>query len=149
KPELKVGISSAPLSLNTAQGGYTPWMAHLTNQTLLTMHSDATVGPGLAASFHYIGTGNRVFEMVMRHDAKFSDGTPVNAKAVKTWLNYVSTAGGSTANEIAIKSIDTPDEWTVRINLAQPNPLMANWLANAWDWWGFVTSPKAIANPKS
>ena len=32
--------------------------------------------PAVATSWHYIGTGNRNFEITLRHNVRFSDGTP-------------------------------------------------------------------------
>lgn len=50
------------------------------------LNPDGTVAPALATSWSYVGTGNETFEFTLRHDARFSDGTPVTASAVKACI---------------------------------------------------------------
>ena len=62
----------------------------------------------------------------LRPNVKFHDGTSLNARAVKAHLEYLldatkATKFGYRSLIETIKSIDTPDETTVRINLSQPD----------------------------
>jgi peptide/nickel transport system substrate-binding protein len=59
---------------------------------------NGTYGPGLAQSFGYVGTGNKTYELKLHPNAKFADGTPVTAHAVKQWLTYYPTAHGGFAS---------------------------------------------------
>jgi peptide/nickel transport system substrate-binding protein len=102
-------------------------------------------GPGLAQTFGYVGTGNKTYELKLRPNLKFSDGTPVTSQAVKDWLTYFPKGGGGYASLLKIASIDTPDSLTVRLNLATPTPLVTSALAQAW---GMIPTPKAVADPK-
>jgi peptide/nickel transport system substrate-binding protein len=121
----------------------------LTNQTLLTLNEDGTVGPGLASSFAYIGTGNKVFQLTLRKDVKFADGTPLDAQAVKTWLDYYAKTPGPFQANLKVGSVDVVSKYQVNINLAEPNPLVP-WVLSTWtQGWGSIASPKAVANPQS
>lgn len=145
---LTVGIPGAPKALDPAKDVYTDadmWR-FLTNETLTVMNPDGSIGPGLATEFHY-SAGNTVFEFTLREDAKFSDGTPLNAEAVKGWFEYFAKAGGPFASELPIKSIETLDEWTVRINLSAAAPTLPL-LLSGFNNHGFVSSvkdPSALA----
>ncbi len=106
--------------------------------------ADGTYVPGLAETFGYVGEGNKTYELTLRDDAKFADGTPVNAEAVKKWFEYYPTAPGTTTGQkIEIASIETPDDLTVRINLKTPSPNITDDLSNGW---GMVVAPSELKN---
>ncbi|MDQ4111251.1 MAG: ABC transporter substrate-binding protein, partial [Actinomycetota bacterium] len=132
-PAIDSGLSGAGFAL------YLPYATLVTKSA-----EDGRLQPGLAESFGYVGEGNKVFELKLRDDAKFADGEPVNAAAVKGWLEYFASAGGTISTFLSLDSIETPDDLTVRINLKTPTPLLANYLAGGW---GMVISPKAVADP--
>src|SRR4051794_23071924 len=54
------------------------------------------LGPGLAESYGYVGTGNKDYQLKLRPNLKFADGSPVNAAAVKSWFTYFPSAPGTT-----------------------------------------------------
>lgn len=113
------------------------------------MTPDGELAPGLATSWQWVGTGFTTFEFVLRQNARFSDGTSVNAQAVKTWLDYAKGQGLSSLL-FPIASVTTTGPWTVQIHLSQPDPSLPFYLtenANA----GQVNSPNAVAasGPKS
>jgi peptide/nickel transport system substrate-binding protein len=143
---LTVGIVEGPLSLNPQVGGAGPYspMYGLAYSTLIDIAPSGSYVPGLAKSWKYVGSGNKTFELTLRQNAKFSDGTPVTASDVKTWLQYASKSA-LVGSLISIKSISTIGQSTVEIHLAQPNPELPQiFTAN----WGMIASPKGIANPK-
>jgi peptide/nickel transport system substrate-binding protein len=145
---LTYGLSQAPDSLNPAKGVYDP-DREISSDPLLRMAKDGTVGPALATKWGYVGKGNKTFELTLRHGVKFSDGTPLDAAAVKSWLEYFEQAKNSYVALMGkIDSIETPDDSTVRINLAQANPIVPQLLTNHFSW-GSVQSPTALKNPKS
>lgn len=144
---LTVGLSAGPVSLDPSKDSFTAQtMRTLTNASITHIRPDGSIGPGLATSFHYVGTGNTEFEFTLRHDARFSDGTPVTAQAVKTWLNYFAQGTGAAAAYMKIASIETIGQWTVLLHLAAPNPLVAHLLDEEYNW-GAVSSPYSVAHP--
>jgi peptide/nickel transport system substrate-binding protein len=144
---LTIGVNSGRVSLNPARGVVLP-LQFLSNAALTHENPDGTLAPALATSWHYVGTGNENFELTLRQDARFSDGTPVTASAVKTWIEYFVKANGPLAAGMSIKSIDAVGQWTVDIHLNTPNPLVPNLLADTTTGgFGLLSSPAAVANP--
>ncbi len=118
---------------------------YLAFEPLIRREADGTFSPGLAEEFGYVGEGNKAYELKLRDGAKFADGTPVDAAAIKKWLEYVPTAPGTTTGgNMDIASIETPDDSTVRINLNTPTPLVADYLCATW---GNPASPNAVDDP--
>lgn len=150
---LNIGLAKGPASFDIALdgGGQQLIMRSLSNEALTHENLNGTFSPGLATSWHYIGSGNEAFEFTLRHDAKFSDGTPVNASAVSKWLKYYQKAGGPFAGLIALKSVQTIGNWTVKLTLSSPNPVLPLLLSGSESNWGLVSGPnslnaKAMAN---
>ncbi|MEN3283867.1 MAG: peptide/nickel transport system substrate-binding protein [Solirubrobacteraceae bacterium] len=153
KRPLTIGLTSGGASLNPAKdgAGMSQVVRALTNAPIIHIAPDGTFkagGPALATSFRYVGQGNKTFEFKLRSDARFSDGTPVTAAAVKKWLTYFPTENGPYAGQFDFSSIDAKDDATVVLHFAKPNPI-APWLLSEVLNWGAVSSPKAVANPKS
>lgn len=146
--ELTVGVTSPPVSLDAAKDAVS-LMRTATDQALIHLNPDGSYSPGLASKWRYVGSGNRSFELTLRPDARFSNGTPVTADAVKRWLTYFPTANGPYVENLGkITSIDVIDRRTVRLNLAAPNPIVPFALSEA-STWGFVACPEAVAKPAS
>jgi peptide/nickel transport system substrate-binding protein len=120
----------------------------LSNDTLTHLNSDGSITGQLASKFHYIGQGNKTFELTLGRNARFSDGTRVNAAAVKKWLEYFASAGGIASDIMGKFTITTPDNWTVRLKLQSPCPIIPEILSQSQGW-GYVSSPAAVANPKA
>jgi peptide/nickel transport system substrate-binding protein len=117
---------------------------------ILHMKPDGSFDAALATKWQFLPTGgapNREFEFTLRRDARFSDGELVNAKAVVGWLDYFSKAQGPYANWLGPDpAFEAADEWTVRVHLKVPTPLLPWYLSDAHNW-GLVASPRAVANP--
>jgi peptide/nickel transport system substrate-binding protein len=148
KPVLTMGLTNYTATLNPAiaGGGDQSMPIDLAYQSLTHLEPNGDIGPGLATSWHYVGTTNTEFTFTLRQDARFSDGTPVTASAVKAWLDYAYfKAKASITGSLALKSIDTVGKWTVDLHLAAPNSLMPYLLSEA-EMFGFIGSPKAIAH---
>jgi peptide/nickel transport system substrate-binding protein len=116
---------------------------------LIHWNRDGSYGQGgLATSWRYIkdpAGPNKGFELTLRRDARFSDGTPVTAQAVKTSLEYFQSAKGPWGSSIGtIRSIETIGKWKVRLHVASPNPILPNALSEGGTW-GFIVNPKAVA----
>jgi peptide/nickel transport system substrate-binding protein len=149
KPILTIGISRQPLSLDPAHDApAVAGLLHLLSNAAIThQEPDGPVTGALATTYHYIGNDNERFVFTLRHDARFSDGSVVNAQAVRTWLGYFLAARGPEVSALGdVSSIDTIGKWTVRLNLGAPNPNLPRVLSQAYDC-GLVASPRAVATP--
>jgi peptide/nickel transport system substrate-binding protein len=148
---LTFGIPSAPATMDAAKDAYTEYslMRYLSNEPLLIVNpGTGAIGPGLATSYSYVGANNMAFQLTLRHDMRFADGTTVTSSAVKAWLEYFVKAGGPQVGQIPIKSIAAPNEWTVRMTFTHPTPGVP-FLLSGIDNYGFVTGPKGLAHPSS
>jgi peptide/nickel transport system substrate-binding protein len=146
KPVLTMGLTNYTSTLNPAiaGGGDQSMPIDLAYESLTHFEPNGAIGPGLATSWHYIGKTNTEFTFTLRHDARFSDGTPVTASAVKAWLDYAYfTVKGSITSSIKLKDITTVGKWTDVLHLAAPNSDMPYMLCEA-EMFGFIGSPKAI-----
>lgn len=148
KPVLTMGLTNYTSTLNPAiaGGGDQSMPIDLAYASLTHLEPNGDIGPGLATSWHYIGTTNTDFSFTLRHNARFSDGTPVTASAVKAWLDYsYFTAKGYITGSLALASVSTVGEWTVELHLSAPNSGVPYLLSEA-EMFGFIGSPKAIAH---
>jgi peptide/nickel transport system substrate-binding protein len=110
---------------------------------------DGSFGPGLAVKWRYLGTSHKVFELTLRHNARFSDGEPVDAAAVVTWLRFYHTSKNTYSELLGSNpQFKAIGKWTVRITMKAPNPTLPLLFSEENVNWGFVASPKAVANPK-
>lgn len=151
KPVLTMGLTNYTATLNPAiaGGGDQSMPIDLAYESLTHLKPDGTIGPGLATSWKYVGTTNTDFEMTLRHDARFSDGTPVTASAVKAWLDYeYYTAKGYYTSAFKLKSVEVAGQWTVDLHLSAPNSGMPYLMSEA-EMFGFIGSPKAIPDAKA
>lgn len=151
KPTLTFGTPDGPESLNPAldvTGTENLWRPLITTPIFLE-NPNGTFGPGLAASWKYVGAGNETFSFTLKHGVRFSDGSIVTAAAVEAWLIYYNAhASASYAAQLPLTSINTVGNWTVVLHVATPNPLIPYYLSNAQER-GYVNGPTALANPAS
>jgi peptide/nickel transport system substrate-binding protein len=155
KPVLTIGISTPFTHLDPAKGGGTgpPPLAF---EPIMYPRPDGSFTPGLATSWRYVpaprgsGLKNKVFEFTLRRNARFSDGAPVTAQAVKTWFEYYLKTSAVAVGFLApVKSFEVVDRWKVRVTLRSPFPDIP---AVAFSWrggWAGVSSPRALGNPDS
>lgn len=145
------GTTLAPPSLNPATGdpsyGSVLQWAY---DPLVVLQPDGTIAPGLAEKWGYVGEGNRVFELTLRGNAKFSDGTAVDAQAVKTYLDYVRSQkiGSEAALFTTVESIEATEPLTVRVAFTVPTPSFTMYISQGL-LGGVIASPKAVADPAS
>jgi len=151
KPTLTVGIDSALASLNPAldnRGNDGSMIIRtLAYEPLLRTSPDGSFTPGLATSWKYVDDKRTVFEITLRTGAVFSDGAPVNAAAVKTWLEYYANSGGAFSKRLKFSAIETEGESVVRLRLPAPEPTLLTQLSDMWTW-GLIGSPAAAAKPE-
>jgi peptide/nickel transport system substrate-binding protein len=146
KPVLRFATATAPTNLNPAID-IDDDVLSLAYASVIHLTPAGTPSPGLATSWGYVGRGNTTFQFTLRNDARFSDGTPVTAAAVKKWMIYFSGEKGAFAKNIPFSSIDTVGQWKVVIRLRTPTPNMQFLLSEPFES-GFIGSSKALANPE-
>ncbi|KSZ57090.1 ABC transporter substrate-binding protein [Rhodococcus pyridinivorans KG-16] len=89
--------------------------------------------------------GGKTFTLTLRPGLTFTDGTPLDAAAVKyNWDRLKDPQIGSTAGRHAVQvaSSEVSDPTTLKVTLAAPNPYFAQGLvAGAMNW---IASPTAL-----
>jgi peptide/nickel transport system substrate-binding protein len=155
---IALGATAVPLSLDGAKdqtGGFNMVRA-LTTEPFIHMKPDGTFAPQLATSWRYLkakagsGRANKDFEMTLRHNVRFSDGSPVTATAVAGWLKYMYSVKASQVTFTGpVTGVDAVGADKVVIHLGIPNPQMPfamsdqnNWAPNSA---ACVASPATLA----
>jgi peptide/nickel transport system substrate-binding protein len=142
---LTVASPSAPTSLDPAVSqpsdekysdlAYTP---------LIIQGPSGNFTPGLATSWSY-GPDNKSFTIKLRPGVKFSDGTPLNAAAVKTWLQHEMKPGNGGASYLSnLTSVDVTGPQTLTLNFSKPTPDLQMVFGQTLAL-GMIGSPKAVA----
>jgi peptide/nickel transport system substrate-binding protein len=123
---LNIGQQYTPNSLDPAKtNGALQMYVWPAYDPLIYLAPDGSLQPRLATSWRYVGSGNKLFEMKLRPNVKFSDGSPLTAEVLKANIEYARGAGGEIAPQLTpIKSVDVVDELTVRLTLSEPFPLL-------------------------
>jgi peptide/nickel transport system substrate-binding protein len=106
-------------------------------ETLVRLDTDLKEIPGLAVSWEPSG-GGKVWTFKLKEGAKFHDGSPFNAAAVK--YSYSERADVIKRKMLPITEIQTPDEYTVKFVLSRPVPLPSYFTHVAWP----VMSPGSV-----
>lgn len=96
--------------------------------TLVKYDRDMKIVPNLASSWTQVN--DKRWEFQLRQGVKFSDGTPVNANAVKVSLERCSKAPRGSGFAGFIESVDVLDEYRVAVNLKRPFGPILNRLCN-------------------
>ena len=112
-------------------------------EKLYDIDKQLTVIPQLAAALPATSADGLSVTIKLRTDAKFNDGTPFNAAAVKKSLDrHMSIKGSERKSELdAVSAVDVVDPATVKLTLKTPFAPLAGQLA---DRAGMVMSPAAI-----
>ncbi|MFJ8794359.1 ABC transporter substrate-binding protein [Streptomyces sp. NPDC102462] len=144
-------------TLNGALISFNPWLSPSGDNTGLMMNQmsydalthvepDGEITPGLATSWKY--TDPKTMTLKLRTDAKFDDGTPVDAAAVKANFDYAKTAvpAGQRTPYIAALTTTVVDKSTLKVVSAMPQPDLPTDFATGG---GFIVNPKALKNPSS
>jgi peptide/nickel transport system substrate-binding protein len=94
---------------------------------LVGMTPDGKPEPGIAESWRPVGDG-KAWDLTVRADAKFSDGSPITAEDVAYSIARVPTITGSAgAYHIFVRAItrtEVRDARTIRLHTAEPYPFM-------------------------
>ncbi|TAM68319.1 MAG: ABC transporter substrate-binding protein [Microbacteriaceae bacterium] len=110
--------------------------------SLIRRKPDGTPVPMLATKWSY-NSDNTQLTLDIRKGVTFSDGTPVDANAVKLNLDRFRSGNGPDASTMAlVTGVEATDASTVVITLKEPDPALIDYLGNEDS---FIASPKAIA----
>ncbi|MFF1831083.1 ABC transporter substrate-binding protein [Paenarthrobacter sp. NPDC058040] len=122
----------------------------LTYEPLINVAPDGGYRSGLAESWSY-SNDNKDFTLKLRTDAKFADGTPVDAQAVVKSLEFYKNNPGLVQVYMKpITAITAVDEHTVKVSHDVPFTYMETILSNNYNCNnGHVISPAGLADPKA
>ncbi|KQO62786.1 ABC transporter substrate-binding protein [Curtobacterium sp. Leaf261] len=143
KDTLTLAVSGRPPSLDPAlqsSAGDLIWRWHAVYDTLLKCDQNGDVHPSAASKFS-MSDDAKVLTMTIRSGMKFSDGSPVDAAAVKATLEHMQTGGGSDAGRIKDMKITAPDDKTVVLTAPQSTGQLPTFMCFAP---GIVASPTQL-----
>lgn len=147
---LTIAINGEPQSLDPAKNGgdFQQIVQWLSYEPLIRENADGTFTGGLAESWQYVGDDNTTFEMTLRPDATFADGTPVTAESVVDTINYYVATPGTLHSVIDdLTSVEAVDDDTVRVVYGSPTPILPYVFSQMTNY-GNVISPAGLADPE-
>ena len=141
---LTVAAPSAPSSLDPAVGQpANETYSDLAYTPLIVQASNGAYQPGLAESWSY-GPDNKSFTIKLRPGVKFSDGTALNAEAVKTWIAHEMKPGNGGASYLStLKSVDVTGPLTLTLTFSSPAPDLETVFGQILAL-GMIGSPRAV-----
>lgn len=118
-------------------------------EPLVVLEPDGTYSSGLAEKFGYADDENKVYEITLREDLKFSDGETLDAEALKAFFTYEKAQTSSAGLLLgSVEKMEVTDPLTVRLTLNRSDPGFSFYFAQAFGA-GNVISPKAIQDADS
>lgn len=146
---LSIASGISPSSLNPAQSAIAvpvQFYGNLAYEPLIVQDVNGQFSPGLAVSWHYVGTGNTTFELQLRPNVQFSDGSALTAAGVKQSLEYYLANGDEPMPLGPGVSINVLGPLTLEFVLTDPYPALPYSLSQNGPL-GWVISPEGLANP--
>jgi peptide/nickel transport system substrate-binding protein len=128
--ELKIGLSTEPSALDPQYHNLGPnnQIAQHFFDVLIAQDPDQNLIPGLAVAWHPVG--NDVWELKLRPNVKFHDGSPFTAEDVVFTIDRVAKVPNSpspfTIVTRQIDKVEVVDPMTVRLKTRGPAPLLPN-----------------------
>ncbi|MEV0585078.1 ABC transporter substrate-binding protein [Nonomuraea sp. NPDC050310] len=114
--------------------------------SLTTLNPDFSVSPGLATRWAY-DAAKTTLTLTLREGVTFSDGTPLDAEAVRANLRRGLDTPGATQSALAgIADVQATGPAEVTITLKKPDPGLLYQLSMVP---GMIASPKAFATLKT
>jgi peptide/nickel transport system substrate-binding protein len=141
---LTVATPSAPASLDPAIGQPADETYNdFAYDPLIVQEADGSFSPGLAESWKY-GPDNESFEIRLRPGVRFSDGTSLDAAAVKTWIRYEMRPGNGGATYLsALASVDVTGPLALTLRFSRPTPELELVFGQILGM-GMIGSPEAV-----
>ncbi|WP_285244176.1 ABC transporter substrate-binding protein [Pseudarthrobacter sp. fls2-241-R2A-127] len=142
---LAFAIGGQPSSFDPAQAevGEAAYIWTGIYDTLLKVDADGAVKPSAAKSWEY-SSDAMTLTLDLRDGLKFSDGAEVTSEDVAATIERSRTTPGIRVPDLAsVKSVDTPDDHTVVLNLSKPDPaLLVNLATGA----GIIAEAKKLGD---
>jgi peptide/nickel transport system substrate-binding protein len=143
---LVMGLSAEPdrLDPTTSTSLYTRYVMSSICEKLYDLDAAGTVVPQLATGLPTVSPDGLTVSFGVRAGARFADGTPLDAAAVRTSLQrHLTLKGSARRTEMGpLTSIDAPDDGHVVLHFKQPFAPITAALA---DRAGMIMSPAALA----
>jgi peptide/nickel transport system substrate-binding protein len=140
-----VGLAGAPDALDPTTGSTFDGRTVFANmcQKLYDINAQLSIVPQLAASLPVITDGGLTYTIHLKSGILFNDGTPFNAAAVKTTLDwYLTNPQSARAAELhGLQSVDATGPDTVVLHLSKPFAPLTSILA---DRSGMILSPTQL-----
>jgi peptide/nickel transport system substrate-binding protein len=142
---LTIADTAFPSTMDPA-GGQNAYNQYydLAYDPLIVHEADGSYVPGLATAWQY-GPKNESFSFTLRQGVKFSDGTPLDAQAVKTWIQHeLKVPGGAALNYLgSLTKIDITSPTQVTLHFSKPTPQLPFVFSQELEM-GQIGSPKAV-----
>ena len=155
KPAADAGTLTLGAALGT--GTFNPWLAPDGDNEYLQLEGAVydslthigpagQIEPGLAVGWKF--TSPTTLMLTLRTGVSFTDGTPVNAAAVKANLDYAKTAspGAQQNSFIAALTTTVVNPTTLKLTSATPEPDLLTDFATGG---GFIVNPRALKDPST
>lgn len=146
--EVVIGLSSDPQSWDPIDTFLLDWSTVATSvfEGLVERTLDLELKPGLAESWEYLDDSTLQFKL--RQGVVFHNGEPFNADAVKftfdRLLGEEGQKGPQYSNYASIDNVEVVDEFTVKMHLKSPDPVLLTKLAG----YGAVIVPPKYVQEK-
>jgi len=130
KDQLTLGMTLDPYGWNPSnQPGYQNWAGEAVWDNLARCDGNGKLQADAADTFE-ITNGNKTFTAHLREGMTFSDGTALDADAVKASFEFIAKNGGSTNDYKGLK-YDITDAQNISITWPDAQPVMANKICSA------------------
>ncbi|WP_217567281.1 ABC transporter substrate-binding protein [Streptomyces sp. GbtcB7] len=143
---LAESVTATPWDLAKASMGPEAQYYQPVYDTLIRLNTKGEPTPNLATSWSY-DKAQTTLTLKLRGGVKFTDGTDLDADAVRANLLHTKSGTASAAGEIQdITGVDVVDAHTVAIKLSHPTAALLPALGQVS---GMMASPKSLDNPKA
>jgi peptide/nickel transport system substrate-binding protein len=145
---LTIAVPYSPPSLDPGVGepAFEGFITPAYDALLKINPSDGSIMPSLALTWNWVGTDFKTFEMELRPNVLFSDGSEFNAEAVKAWLEFQKANASVTGSNIGLDTAEVTSPLSITLHLAQPNVMLARFLTRGWIS-GAIACPAAVSDP--
>jgi peptide/nickel transport system substrate-binding protein len=143
---VNLGVVAPPPSLDPAASVWGPVSAYYESvyDTILRVGPGGEIIPWLATDWEYDDTRTQL-TLTLRDDVTFTDGSALTSEVVAANLQRFKDGTASTAVKLAgVTGIETPDESTVVITLAAPDPGFLTAISQEA---GLIASGEALDDP--